>query len=156
MYANKRPLIINTILVLAGCTRMPNISVRDIQGRKVAYACKGEGSPVIVLESGMGPSMSTWAPIFENLSQITRVFAYDRPGYGRSTQNQVPETGRELADQLHQNLASTDHAPPYLLVGHSAGGLYLNIFARMFPEEVVGVVLIDSTHPFQFEYFKKY
>jgi pimeloyl-ACP methyl ester carboxylesterase len=155
MKANGRALIIKTICFLTGCASLSNTRVRDIEGRKVAYASKGEGSPVIVLESGMGPSMSTWAAIFENLSQLTRVFAYDRPGCRRSTQNQVPKTGRGLADQLHQNLVSTDHAPPYLLVGHSAGGLYLNIFARMYPEKVVGVVLIDSTHPFQFEYFKK-
>ncbi|MDH3376783.1 MAG: alpha/beta hydrolase [Gammaproteobacteria bacterium] len=152
---NRQSLIFYTILFLAGCASLPDTSIRDIQNRKVAYAGKGEGSPIIVLESGMGPSMTTWAPIFENLSQITRVFAYNRPGYGRSTLNKVPTTARELAEQLHQNLISTGHAPPYLLVGHSAGGLYVNVFARMYPEEVVGVVLIDSTHPSQFEYFRK-
>ncbi len=111
--------------------------------------------PVVVLEAGMGPSMSTWAPIFESVSQVTKVYAYNRPGYGRSTIGEVPGSARILAKQLHQNLEATGHKPPYLLTGHSAGGLYVNMFARMYPEEVAGVLLIDSSHPSQFEYFRK-
>jgi pimeloyl-ACP methyl ester carboxylesterase len=151
----RQNLILFTVLFLTGCASLPNVKVHDIQNRRVAYASKGEGTPVIVLESGYGALMSTWAPIFENLSEVTRVFAYDRPGYGWSTLNPTPATARELAEQLHQNLVSTGHEPPYVLVGHSAGGLYVNVFARIYPEEVVGVVLIDSSHPYQFEYYKK-
>jgi pimeloyl-ACP methyl ester carboxylesterase len=99
--------------------------------------------------------MSTWVPIFESLTEVTRVFAYDRPGYGRSSLHQYPETARELAEQLRQNLVATGHTPPYVLAGHSAGGLYVNVFARLFPNDVAGVVLIDATHPSQFEYIKE-
>ena len=133
---------------------MPNVKVEDIDNRKVAYATKGEGTPVIVLVSGMGVAMSAWAPVYMSLSEVSTVFAYDRPRYGKSSQKQLPATAGVLAEQLHQNLISTGHAPPYLLAGHSAGGLYANIFARMYPNEVAGVVLIDSTHPSQFEYFR--
>jgi pimeloyl-ACP methyl ester carboxylesterase len=151
----RQNVILFTALFLAGCASLPNVKVHDIQNRRVAYASKGEGTPVIVLESGYGALMSTWAPIFESLSEVTRVFAYDRPGYGHSALNQAPATARELAEQLHQNLISTGHAPPYVLVGHSGGGLYVNVFARMYPAEVAGVVLIDSSHPLQFEYYRK-
>lgn len=144
-------LALCALLLLTSCATLPNVEVQNIQDRQVAYAAKGKGIPVIVLESGLGVSMSTWSPIFERLSETTRVFAYDRLRLGRSTQTQTPETAWEVAEQLHQNLISTGHAPPYLLVGHSAGGLYVNVFARMYPEEVMGVVLVDSTHPSQFE-----
>jgi pimeloyl-ACP methyl ester carboxylesterase len=108
-----------------------------------------------VFESGYGALMSNWEPIFGSLRKVTRVFAYDRPGYGSSTQEQAPTTARQLAEQLHENLVSTGHPPPYVLVGHSAGGLYVNVFARVFPEDVAGVVLIDSSHPMQFEYMRQ-
>lgn len=150
-------LKIGTLLLalLAGCAGLPGVSLEGIQSRKVEIAAKGEGGPVVVLESGMGPSMSTWSPIFERLSKITRVFSYNRPGYGRSTMSGAPATAREIAEQLRQNLLATGHEPPYLLVGHSAGGIYVNLFARLYPAEVAGVVLIDSTHPSQFDYFRK-
>ncbi|MES9991047.1 MAG: alpha/beta hydrolase [Candidatus Thiodiazotropha sp.] len=141
--------------LLTGCAGLPDASLETVQGRKVDIAVKGEGSPVIVFESGMGPTMSTWSPIFDDLSRVSRVFSYNRPGYGRSSLNATPNTAREIAEQLHQNLLATGHKPPYLLVGHSAGGLYANMFARLYPQQVAGVVLIDSTHPSQFEYFRK-
>ncbi|MDH3375590.1 MAG: alpha/beta hydrolase [Gammaproteobacteria bacterium] len=148
-------LFLYTLLVLTGCVSLPNVKVDNVQDRQVAYTSKGVGTPVIVLESGLGPSMTTWAPIFESLAEITRVFAYDRPGYGHSSLHQYPETARELAEQLRQNLITTGHSPPYLLAGHSAGGLYVNVFARLYPNDVAGVVLIDATHPSQFEYFRE-
>ncbi|MES9835245.1 MAG: alpha/beta hydrolase [Candidatus Thiodiazotropha sp.] len=151
-----RPVIGSLLLLfLSGCAGLPGASLEEVQGRKVDIAAKGAGSPVIVFESGMGPTMSTWAPIFDSLSKETRVFSYNRPGYGRSRAGSAPATAREIAQQLHQNLLDTGHNPPYLLVGHSAGGIYVNLFARLYPKEVSGVVLIDSTHPSQFEYFRK-
>lgn len=142
------------VLLLYGCASLPYESISELGDRKVSYSSKGVGSPVVILEAGMGPSMSTWAPIFEDISEITKVYAYNRPGYGRSTGGKTPSTARMLVEQLHHNLEVSGHSPPYLLVGHSAGGLYVNMFARIYPEEVAGVLLIDSSHPSQFEYFK--
>ena len=153
---NRRFLSLFAVLLLSGCVSLPNVKVEDIDNRKVAYATKGEGTPVIVLVSGMGAAMSTWAPVFLSLTEVSTVFAYDRPRYGKSSQKQLPATAGELAEQLRQNLVSTGHAPPYLLAGHSAGGLYANVFARMYPNEVAGIVLIDATHPSQFEYFREH
>jgi pimeloyl-ACP methyl ester carboxylesterase len=142
------------MLSFCGCANLPGTSISELENRTVSYSSEGEGTPVVVLEAGMGVSMSTWAPIFENPGEITKVYAYNRPGYGHSSIEEAPSSARILAEQLHQNLEATDHNPPYLLAGHSAGGLYVNMFARMYPEEVAGVLLIDSSHPLQFEYFK--
>jgi pimeloyl-ACP methyl ester carboxylesterase len=139
---------------MEACASLPDVRIREIQDRRVSYASIGAGTPTLIFESGLGVSMSTWLPIFEPLGKITKVFAYDRPGYGKSNKQSIPETAGDIAEQLHENLVETGHAPPYLLVGHSAGGLYVNVFARTYPEEVAGVVLIDSTHPSQFEYFR--
>lgn len=92
----KQSLISFTVLFLTGCASLPNVKVQDIGSRKVACASKGEGTPVIVFESGYGDLMSTWAPIFESLSEVTIVFAYDRPGYGHSTLNPAPATARKI------------------------------------------------------------
>ncbi|MEW8508811.1 MAG: alpha/beta hydrolase [Candidatus Thiodiazotropha sp.] len=143
------------LLLLAACAGLPDASLEAVQGRKVDIAAKGEGSPVIVFESGMGPTMSTWSPVFEDLSRVSRVFSYNRPGYGRSDLRTTPGSAREIAEQLHDNLVASGQKPPFLLVGHSAGGLYVNMFARLYPQQVAGVVLIDSSHPSQFEYFRK-
>ncbi|MET0070055.1 MAG: alpha/beta hydrolase [Candidatus Thiodiazotropha sp.] len=143
------------LLLLAGCAGLPGGLLEQVEGRQVDLAATGEGSPVVVFESGMGPTMSTWSPIYDSLSEVTGVFAYNRPGYGRSSVNSAPASAREIAEQLHQTLLATGHKPPYLLVGHSAGGLYVNLFARLYPNEVAAVVLLDSSHPSQFEYFRK-
>ncbi len=109
---------------------------------------------MVVLETGMGPTMDTWRSIFDEVSASTRVFAYNRPGYGRSSARQAPQSAQDIAERLHRTLRQTGHPPPYVLVGHSAGGLYAAVFARTYPDEVAGVVLIDSSHPSQFDYLK--
>jgi pimeloyl-ACP methyl ester carboxylesterase len=83
----------------------------------------------------------------DELSEISRVFAYSRPGYLPSGATDRPRTPRQIVDELRQLLRRTGHVPPYLLVGHSLGGLYMHNFVERFPEEVIGVVLVDGRHP---------
>ena len=147
-------LLLLPLVLFMGCASLPGEKISKIQNREIAYVIKGEGNPAVVLETGLGPTMSTWDAVYEDVARITRVFAYNRPGYGRSSVGTTPESLRDLADQLRQNLLSTGLKPPYVLVGHSAGGLYVNYYARVYPQEVAGAVLIDSSHPAQFEYFK--
>ena len=92
--------------------------------------------------------------ILDSIAHHTRVYAYNRPGYGRSNQKDTPHTVKEVAHQLHANLFAKKIPPPYILVGHAAGGLFMNMFARLYPEEIAGVVLIDPIHPDQYEYLK--
>lgn len=150
-------LIVTVLIISAlfiGCASLNNSQQIDINGKTVEYILKGSGSPTIVFETGMGPTIDTWNSILDSLSKHTQVYAYNRPGYGNSQIHNPPTTVIEVAAQLRENLMGHNIKPPYILVGHSAGGLYINMFARLFPEEVAGAVFIDASHPEQFEYFK--
>jgi len=112
---------------------------------------RGEGAPAVVFESGAGSSLAVWQSVLSAIEPQARVFAYNRSGYGRS--QLFGDLGRpeRVVEALRQGLAAAGVEPPYLLVGHSLGGLYVNLFARAYPSEVAGVVLVDSSHPEQFE-----
>ncbi|MCG8476994.1 MAG: alpha/beta hydrolase [Cytophagales bacterium] len=148
--------VFSAMLLAAGCVGLKHVQKTNIEGRQVEYAVAGEGRPTIVFESGMGRNLNTWKPIFDSLSKCASVFASNRPGYGHSSLKNAPRTIREAVVQLHQNLNAIGLKPPYILVGHSAGGLYINMFARLFPDETAGVVFLDASHPDQFEYFRKH
>lgn len=102
--------------------------------------------PTIVLESGIAAKIGHWAPILPELAKIARVFAYERPGIGGSSEDPdydpAPET---VARSLRALLRVADMPPPYLLIGHSLGGIYAKAFVDIFPEETAGVVFVDPT-----------
>ena len=152
----KISFLLSSFYMLIGCGISQNTTLSQINNRNVEYALKGSGSPTIVFETGMGPTIDTWSKVLDTLSKHTKVYAYNRPGYGKSNISNPPENVVEVAKQLRQNLIAQQVSPPYLLVGHSAGGLYINMFARLFPNDVIGVVFIDASHPEQFEYFKNH
>ena len=141
-------------LVLVNCTSMKGPMQKNIDHQGVEYIAEGSGSPTLVFETGMGPTIDTWDQILDSLSKHTRVYAYNRPGYGKSGLKNAPRNVKQVAVQLHANLLANNIQPPYILVGHSAGGLYVNMFARLYPKETAGVIFIDASHPEQFEYFK--
>lgn len=141
-------------VTMVNCTSMKSPMQKSIDHQGVEYITEGIGSPTIVFETGMGPTIDTWDKILDSLSKHTQVYAYNRPGYGKSGLKNAPRNVIEVAEQLHTNLSANNIKPPYVLVGHSAGGLYVNMFARLYPEETVGIVFVDASHPEQFEYFK--
>jgi len=112
---------------------------------------KGEG-PTIVFESGQNDSMITWLSIFEQISKVTSVFAYNRPGIGGSANDNELKSVSDLSKRLKQILTKAGHQPPYILVGHSEGAIFINFFARLYPEEVSGVFFIDPSHPEQYKF----
>jgi len=133
-----------------------------VDGRRLRYVCRGEGSPTVVLEQGLGASVEAslsglfpigWAKVFAEVQKTTRFFAYDRAGLGRSDAARGPRTSRDLMHDLHELLRKTRIPPPYILVGHSIGGLTARWFAERYPGEVAGMVLVDSSHPDQSEKF---
>ncbi|MEO1261745.1 MAG: alpha/beta hydrolase [Bacteroidota bacterium] len=149
-------IITITSLFFCSCATLKNVTQKQVNNRKVEYVEAGNGSPTVVLETGLGPDIKTWLPIFDSLAAITHVFAYNRPGYGNSGLLHAPENVKQVAEQLHENLKATGQQAPYILMGHSAGGLYINMFARLYPDEVASVVFLDASHPEQFEYFRKH
>jgi pimeloyl-ACP methyl ester carboxylesterase len=119
----------------------------NLQGGVVELAIHGHGSPLIVLDSGSGDDWSSWSSIFPALAQRSRTLAYSRPGYGRSSVVQTPRDPWTQAQELRQLLRELGEQPPYLLVGHSRGGLIVQIYAALYPEETAGLVLVDPRHP---------
>jgi pimeloyl-ACP methyl ester carboxylesterase len=144
----------------------------DIGGRKLYLECRGQGSPTVILEAGAGGRADVWSGdnlrptgartmVMPGVAAFTRVCAYDRPGtitevktdldpdgFYRSRSEPVsqPRTTQDKVADLHALLRAADIPGPYVMVGHSAGGLVVRLYASTYPEDVVGMVLLDSTH----------
>ena len=118
----------------------------DIGGRSLYLDCRGEGSPTVVLEAGMGSGAGSWSTVFDELATTTRTCAYDRPGLG-SSDPRGRHTLADTVDDLRRALASAGEAAPFVLVGHSHGGDYVRVFGGRYRDEVAGLVLVDTFDP---------
>jgi pimeloyl-ACP methyl ester carboxylesterase len=119
----------------------------DIGGHRLHLFERGEGSPTIVFESGLMATVLTWNDALPDLSRNNRVVCYDRAGLGWSDPGPLPRTAGVIADELRQLLTVSGNNPPFVLVGHSFGGLTMMQFAARHAEEVAGLVLIDPVMP---------
>jgi pimeloyl-ACP methyl ester carboxylesterase len=115
----------------------------DVGGHRLYIECTGTGSPVVVLQSGLGESSSYWSRIAPAVAASTTVCAYDRAGHGRSDEA-GSQDGITLATDLHTLLERAGVGGPYVLVGHSSGGAYVRVFADRYADEVAGMVLLDA------------
>jgi pimeloyl-ACP methyl ester carboxylesterase len=122
----------------------------DVGGHRLHLNCTGSGGPTVVLENGLGETSPIWSRITAEVVRTTRVCAYDRAGQGWSDDAAGAQDGLAVAADLHTLLGRAHETGPYLLVGHSAGGSYAMIYAARYPDEVAGMVLLDSTTPNQF------
>lgn len=104
---------------------------------------KGKGRFAVIIESRLGGPSPEWWPLQDALADYARVFTYDRAGYGWSDPPVKPRASLEVVRELHALLHSANVPGPYILVGHSQGGLYVQHFARLFPDEVAGCVFLD-------------
>jgi pimeloyl-ACP methyl ester carboxylesterase len=119
----------------------------DVGGYKMHIYCMGKGSPTIILDSANMGTVSNWAWIQPEIAKVTHVCAYDRADLGWSDLSPRPNDTRQNADALHTLLDKAGVVGPYVLVGHSFGGLYVRMYADAYPSEVVGMVLIEGTLP---------
>ncbi|HEY6345869.1 MAG TPA: alpha/beta hydrolase [Bryobacteraceae bacterium] len=117
----------------------------DVGGRTLNYFCQGEGSPVVIFESGLGGPGIGWSQFQKEVAGYTRACWYDRAGYGWSDAAPFPHSASAVARDLNVLLRNAKISPPYVLVGFSFGGLTSRVFAHRYPEGVVGMVLVDST-----------
>ena len=123
----------------------------DIGDHSLHINCIGHGSPTVILEAANFGMSAWWVRVQKQLAQTTRVCAYDRAGLGWSSERgPEPRDARQISSELHTLLKGADIEGPYVLVGHSYGGLYVRMYADRYPEETAGVVLVDSSHPEQF------
>ncbi len=118
----------------------------DIGGRRLHLYCSGSGGPTVVVESGRGSYSVDWVYVQPAVAQFARICTYDRAGYGWSDPNHAPRSMPEISEELFLLLERAKVPGPYVLVGHSMGGLIVRLFAERHPEVVVGMVLVDSSH----------
>jgi pimeloyl-ACP methyl ester carboxylesterase len=119
----------------------------DVGGHRLHLSCTGSGTPTVVLEPGGGEMSSNLGWITPAVARNTRVCVYDRAGRGWSEPADTPQDGAQIATDLHTLLQRGHVLGPYVLAGHSFGGLYVLTFAARYPGEVAGMVLVDSTAP---------
>jgi pimeloyl-ACP methyl ester carboxylesterase len=123
----------------------PGHQVRLPDGRTINLRCSGRGSPAVILESGHGADSAAWSRVQPKLARATRTCAYDRAGSGFSDPGPLPRDGAAIARDLDLALQAAGVRGPFVVVGHSAGGLYARLFAARRPGDVVGLVLADPT-----------
>lgn len=148
-----------SIVILLGCLSMPGwvssapatatASVDMIAGRQVeSLTIKHPSANVsIVFENGLRATVDGWDKVIDSLVPDASIFAYNRPGYGNSQETDTARDGATIVEELRQTLRHKGLAPPYILVGHSLGGLYMQLFAKRYPQEVSGLVLVDPLLP---------
>ena len=131
------------------------VELIDIGGRKLELLTRGQGSPTVIIEAGMGvPGVedAAWRAVIDEISKSNRVCIYDRAGLGKSDPPpKLPRTSLDVANDLNALLTKAGVPGPYLLVGHSYGGIHIRMFASQYPDKVLGMVLVDTAHPDQDE-----
>ena len=115
----------------------------DVGGHRLFYQLHGRGAPTVVIDVGVGESFQSWLPIVSDLSQSASVLVYNRAGYGRSEMGPLPRNAKSEAADLKALLQKANLNGPYILVGHSLGGLNMQVFASAYPENIRGLVLLD-------------
>ena len=138
-----------TSLLAAG---PPRGELIDVGGFRLHLLCAGEG-PAVVLEAAMWEPALTWSLVQPAVAEFARACAYDRAGLGWSEPSPRPRTGRAMVKELRAVLAVGRVSAPYVLVAHSSSGILARLFAHRYPDEVAGMVLVDSAHEEQFDRF---
>jgi len=146
MFENRLPRLTLIVLLLASCSnggRAPADRMIDIGTHRLHAVVVGEGSPAVIIDGGIGALCEEYFALQNAIAKEATVVAYDRAGYGRSEAGPLPRDSGTEAAELRALLAELDVRGPYVFVGHSLGGLNLQIYADRYPDEVAGMVLLD-------------
>jgi len=122
----------------------------SVNGHYLRVERKGEGAPTVVFDAGLSQVMGTWGAVPDEVARKIGVIVYERAGVGESDPIDEVRTSSQIVDDLHALLEETGATKPYILVGHSFGGMNIRLFACRYPDEVAGLVLIDPSHEDQF------
>ena len=122
----------------------------DVGGYRLHINCTGTGSPTVIIDAGLGDWSTGWGFVQPEVAKTTRVCTYDRAGWAWSEVGPLPRDATQFAKELHTLLKNADIPGPYIMVGHSLGGLTVRVFVHDYAEEVIGIVLIDSMTTQQF------
>lgn len=118
----------------------------DIGGYKLHAYCSGEGKPSVILDAGFSCFSIVWELVQPRIADFTHVCSYDRAGLGWSDTSPLLRTSANMVKELHLLLEKQETPKPYILVGHSFGGIIMQLYANTYPDEVFGLVLVDSSH----------
>ena len=124
-------------------------------GRKLNLYCIGKGSPTVVFDAGLGDSTSVWGYVQPIIAEKTKTCSYDRAGIGFSDPGRRVANSSNIVDDLHKLLVAARIKPPYVMVGHSYGGLNIRLYANKYASDVVGMVLVDPTSEDTREAYRK-
>jgi pimeloyl-ACP methyl ester carboxylesterase len=149
----RTPFVTGIIALVAGAAVAGPYDAYDRPGqlvpvegqRRLNLVCMGSGSPTVMLEAGAGGQTAAWRKVQPEVAKFTRVCAYDRAGYGYSDARTHPADATHAAQDLHRLLKAAGLGPSVVIVGHSVGGLYAELFAALYPRETAGLVLVDPT-----------
>ncbi|MCC2963356.1 alpha/beta hydrolase [Massilia sp. IC2-278] len=152
--ATRIPLLCAVFCTLALVTASVPAAVElaridTVEGRKLETLTirNPAAKATVVFENGSRATLAGWDKVLDGVKDSATVFAYNRPGYANSEAVDAPRDGATIVEQLRSTLRRKGLQPPYVLVGHSLGGLYMQLFARRYPEEVKGLVLVDALYP---------
>ncbi|HKO19536.1 MAG TPA: alpha/beta hydrolase, partial [Acidobacteriaceae bacterium] len=119
----------------------------DVGGYRMHIHCTGQGSPTVILDSGLADSSLSWFKVQPEIARFTRVCSYDRAGLGWSDESRYPRESKVFVEELHTLLRKAGINPPLILVGHSMGGFDVLLYADRYRDEVKGMILVDSAYP---------
>lgn len=140
-------LLLPAITACGGSAAVVEKGLVDVGGHQLYINCAGKGTPAVVLEAGLDSSSDAWKQVKPGVAEFTQVCGYDRAGVGQSEAGPKPRTSQQIVDDLHRLLSNAGVRGPYVLVGHSFGGMNVRLYAAQHPQEVAGVLLVDSLHP---------
>jgi pimeloyl-ACP methyl ester carboxylesterase len=136
-----------TLPIVSDPIYMKPVRLVDVDhGRRINLYCTGSGSPAVIFDSGLNDSTIAWAFVQPAISKTNMACSYDRAGLGNSDPQTRPGTASNDVDDIHKALQIVGVKPPYILVGHSAGGMAVRLFADRYRDEVVGMVIVDGSH----------
>jgi pimeloyl-ACP methyl ester carboxylesterase len=119
----------------------------SVGSHRLHIRCAGDGGPPVIFDAALGGSSLSWSLVHPAVARVTRACSYDRAGFGWSDAGPLPRTAGRIADEFHQLLRAAAVPPPYVLVGHSYGGLVMRLYASRQPNDVAGLVLIEPAIP---------
>jgi pimeloyl-ACP methyl ester carboxylesterase len=131
----------------------PQTLVKIRRRRRLNLLIAGDGAPTVIFAPGMAATSLDWARVQHVVARENRTVAFDKAGIGFSDPGPLPRTASAIVEDLRAGLTAADIAPPYVLVGHSSGGLQMRLFAFRYPEDIVGMVMVDSSSEHQYQRF---